>query len=224
MPALKPFEAYTQPSDTGFPGLGRRRVWKAPDVLSHSMLVLTLPRLFLAAQSGEPKPETVAAVETAMDVESVLGPFATVVELASIRRVKLDLHTNTVHIDHASERNGQGRASITLGTPEVADEVFTKLWRRLGTEFSLRQYSSDPWTAARLPVAFMAAAIAFAGIFAIILNALNDLAITQDWPAARVLPNWKLVCGVGGAAVAIAQITLYRRLMRPPERLELFRS
>src|SRR5262245_22997341 len=120
------------PSDTTIPGLSRRRVWAAPDVMSHSLVVLTLPRLYLAPPTGEPKPETIKALEKTIDVEAELGPQSTSIELASIRRVRLDLMRNTVRIDHNLARGGSRKAELVFAKAETADTVFSKLWRRLG--------------------------------------------------------------------------------------------
>src|SRR6478735_1579689 len=125
------------PSDTAIPGLSRRRVWAAPEVISHSLVVLTLPRLYLAAPTGDPKPEQIAALDKVFDIEAVLGPMTTTIELNSIERVRLDLIQQTVRIDHETARDGLQRSEIVFDKPETADTVFSKIWRRLGAEFTL---------------------------------------------------------------------------------------
>jgi hypothetical protein len=199
-------------------------VWTAPDVRSHSLVVLTLPRLYLAPMTGEPKPETVAAIERGGDVEAVLGPLATVVELAGVRRVRHDLLTNTLHVEYTAGGHGRTRAAVTFATAEAADAAFSKLWRRLGDEFKLRPYRPDPWAVARGPVAAILGVVAAAGLLAIGLNALDDLAAARQWEWAGRLPGWQSVCGLAGAAAAGVTVWLYRRLTRPPERLDLVRG
>jgi hypothetical protein len=225
MPAAK---VTALPSDTGVPGLSRRRVWTAPEVTSHAAVVLTLPRLYLLPAPGPAcsplRPDLAAAVETALDVEGVLGPRTTAIELASVRRVTLDLPANTVRVEYAPARGGTLKTPVVFATAELADAAFGKLWRRLGPEFALRPPREDPWAVARAPVAFMAALLAGTGLAGVTLNALDDFALSDQWLAARLLPNWRVVCGLGGAAVAAAQVWLYRRLTAPPERLELVRN
>jgi hypothetical protein len=209
------------PSDTTIPGLTRRRIWTAPEVTSHSVLVLTLPRIYLAPDAGgPPRPDFVKALETAPRIETTLGPLATVIDMTAIRRVRLDLPTNTLTIEHQSAYSKRAETSITFATSELADAVFTKLWRRLGLQFELHTNTSDTWVMARVPLVFMASVFVFTGLFAITLNALMDITPGQS-AITRVLPNWQLVCGVGGALVAAGQVWLYRRVTRPPERLEL---
>ena len=219
MPALLP-----QPSATTPPGLARRRVWAAPDVRSHSLVVLTLPRLYLAPPTGAPKPETVAAIERGGDVEAVLGPLTTAVELAAVRRVRLDLLTNTLHVEYAAGDRGQAGVAVTFATAEAADAAFSRLWRRLGNEFALKPFRADPWAVARGPAAAALAVLAGAALLAVGLNALDDLAAARQWDLAGRLPGWRSVCGLAGAAAAGVTVWVYRRLTRPPERLDLVRS
>lgn len=227
MPVAAPQTPTAVPSDTGIPGLARRRVWAAPDVVSHSLIVLTLPRLYLAPPGPPPKPELVAALESAVDAEAALGPLATAIDLASVQRVKLDLTTNTLTVEYrvgGSQAGGRVRAAVRFAAAETADTVFGKLWRRLGDGCVLQPTAPDPWDVARAPVAFMAALLAGTGVLALGLNAAADVALADRWPVARLLPDWQPVCGLAGAAVAAAQVWLYRRLTRPPERLELVRE
>lgn len=212
------------PSDTGIPALARRRVWAAPDVTSHSLIVLTLPRLYLAPPGAAWRPEAVATIEAAVDVEAALGPLATAIDLATVRRVRLDLPTNTLTIEYTAARAGSAKVAVRFASWEAADAVFGKLWRRLGDGFALRPPRAAAWDVARAPVAFMAALLAGTGLAAVGLNALSDFAPADRWPIARLLPDWRVVCGTGGAVVAAAQVWLYRRLTRPPERLELVRN
>jgi hypothetical protein len=129
MPALTSLP-FRLPSTTTEPNLVRRRVWKAPEVRSHSLVVLTLPRLYLSPMTGEPKPETVAAIEQGGDMEAILGPLATAVELIAVRRVRLDLLDNTLHVEYQAGQ-GKARTAIRFATAEAADTAFSKLSRRL---------------------------------------------------------------------------------------------
>lgn len=209
------------PSDTAIPGLARRRVWAAPDVSSHSLVVLTLPRIYLAPPVGEPKPEKIAALEKSLDIEAVLGPLTTSIELASIQRVRLDLMRNTVRIDHDHPRGGHQRSELVFRKPETADTVFSKLWRRLGGDFTLRPYRPETWELARSPLLVMMAFALATAFVSFGLNAVSDVYGGTDWVTAGWLPGWRAVCVTGGAAVAAAHVWLYRRISKPPERLEL---
>jgi hypothetical protein len=222
MPALTSPPAFL-PSATTEAGLVRRRVWKAPEVRSHSLVVLTLPRLYLSPMTGEPKPETVAAIERGGDMDAILGPLATAVDLIAIRRVRLDLVINTLHVEYQA---GQGKAktAIRFATSEAADTAFSKLWRRLGDEFKLKPFRADPWAVARGPVLAILTLVAATGLLALGLNALEDTAAGQHGTLAGRLPGWRLVCAAGGAAAAGVTVWLYRRLTRPPERLDLMKE
>ena len=78
MPALK-----TQQNDTvevralgtPLPAPSKRRIWAQPEVASHSLVVLTSDRLYLAPLGSDPRPETVAAITAGGDVEVLLGPL-----------------------------------------------------------------------------------------------------------------------------------------------------
>jgi hypothetical protein len=211
------------PSTTTEAGLVRRRVWSAPEVQSHSLVVLTLPRLYLAPMTGVPKPETVAAIERGGDMDAILGPLATAVDLFAVRRVRLDLVVNTLYVEYQTG-HGKATTAIRFATSEAADTAFSKLWRRLGDEFKLKPFRADPWVIARGPVLAILTLLAATGLFALGLNALDDTAGARHWALAGRLPGWQLVCAAGGAAAAGVTVWLYRRLTRPPERLDLVRE
>jgi len=217
-PAVQPDIA-----DTTLPGATRRRVWAAPEVRSHSLLVLSLTKLFVTPDSGPPKPETVSALERGMDVESLLGPAAMTVDLFAIQRLRLDLASNTLAIDYHVGRGTptRHRIAVVFATSEAADTVFTKLWRRLGQGFELTPLKSDWIEVVRTPVAALLGVAAATAAIALGLSALPDAA-----PGALALPvwfDWRVVCGLGGAALALVQVWLYRRFTLPPARLELVR-
>src|SRR5437868_3624134 len=125
------------PVDTAAPGLTRRRVWQAPAVRSHALVALTFSRLYLAPASFTAPPETTEAILAGADLDSVFGPLATVIDLPTVRRVTHDLVSNTLALDYRptlASRSGTiptGQVVIQFDTHEAADEVFTKVWRRI---------------------------------------------------------------------------------------------
>lgn len=220
--ALAPPYARPRPAvDTGIPGLSRRRVWTAPNLVSHSAVVLTLSKLYLGPRIEPlPKPDLATRLEFALDIPEVLGPLATEIPLASVRKVKHQLAENRLVIEYQTAGH-PACAVMQFASSEVADAVFSKLWRRLGETVELVPYRDDPWDLARVPVAFLAGILAGTGMLAITLNAMAD-----GVPLPIAFPSWldwSGVCGLGGAALAIVQVWLYRRLTCPPTRLVLAR-
>jgi hypothetical protein len=213
-------EKFAAPSDTTIPGLAQRRVWQAPDVTTHSLVVLTLPRLYLTPMTGTPKTDVISQVQTVRAVDAFLGPLATAIDLHTVRRVKLDLADNTIALDHHTAHAPHAKTVIGFASAEIADAFFAKLWRRLGDGYQLKTIAPEWWTLARVPVAFTAAVILFTAVLAMALNAVSDAGADRHG-LARVLPNWRAVCVIGGGIVAFAQVWLYRLSTRPPERLEL---
>jgi hypothetical protein len=212
------------PSDTGIPGLTRRRVWARPEVVSHAVLILTLPRIFLAPSNLGIKPEAVRALETALDVESVLGTVGTTIDMSRIDRVQLDLPQNTIRIDYSAPTGSRMKAMIVFGSPETADTIFSKIWRRLGAEFRLQPIRNEIGPAARTPLAVMLVAAVATMLASFGLNAIADVHGGTDWVTAGWLPGWRLVSVIGGAIVAATHVWLYRRIAQPPDRLELIRT
>jgi hypothetical protein len=224
--------------ETTLPGTTRRRTWAFPDVQSHSLVVLTFERLYVAPLAGAPKPEVVAAVELGGDLDELLGPLAVVVDLSAVRDVKLDLLTNTLVVEHAKDRVNTARLAVTFATTEAADACFTKVWRRL-SGFKLRPYKPDAWTAARAPLVLLLAALLVTAGLVLAISVAEDAttarAVEQsetDGPRVVVRHpagllgrlGWRGVCAIGGAAAAGAQVWMYRRLTRPPVSLELVRA
>jgi hypothetical protein len=215
--------------ETTAPGLTRRRIWQAPAVRSHSLLTLTMSKLYLAAAAAAVKPETVKAIETGADLDATFGQLATVVELAKVKRVKLDLVANTLAIEYVRPvPSGSGtigfptaRVVIEFATSETADEVYTKVWRRLGDRFELKSYKRSGWELARVPVAFMAGILVATLALSLVANAVADGGGADGLLKPFASADWRLVCGIGGVALAGMQVWLYRRLNRPPARLEL---
>jgi hypothetical protein len=200
-------------TDTGYPGFTRRRVWRAPEVRSHSLVVLSATRLYLVPLGVDPP----ADVEDAADLGAVLGPTATAIELSAIRRLTHDLLAFTLQLECADRPT-----IVTFATAEPADAVFAMLWRRLGTEFELTPSRPDPWAVARVPVAVLAGLLIATLTLALAASAADDLPANPVTSALRAM-EWRVVCGFGGAALAVVQAILYRRLTRPPSRLALTR-
>lgn len=227
MPALDIY-----PSDTEIPGLVKRRVWSYPELRSHSVMVLTARRLHLAPLAGEPRPEALAAIDKGIDLEKILGPLTTVIDLDGVRRVKLDLLTNSLVIEYTAGGHAGVRATVVFKNADDADACFSKLWRRLGEAFTLAEYKRPSWVLARTPLTLLF------GVLVAIAVAVFGLSVAEDAATARAAEgaaktaidstlswlNWKLVCGVGGVLAAALQVWLYRRLTQPPVRLELVRG
>ena len=224
----------------------RRRTWVHPDLTSHSLLVLTFEQVYLTPNAGDAKPELIAAVEAGADLEQLLGPLAVVIDLVSVRRVRLDLQTNSLFIEYAGGGMGTSRQRVTFATPEAADACFTKMWRRLGDGLQLSPYKRDTWSLVRGPVGLLLGALVATAALALVLSVFEDMASARaasrvDAPGvgelgSRVnLPqsplevllgwlDWRLVCAVGGLVAAVSQVWLYRRLTTPPTNLELVRN
>ena len=220
------------PSDTELPGLMRRRVWSYPELRSHSVMVLTLRRLHLAPLSGEPKPEALAAIDKGIDLEKILGPLTTIIDLDGVRRVKLDLLTNSLSIEYAAAGHGVIRVTVVFKAADDADACFSKLWRRLGETFHLMPYKRPSWVLARTPVTLLLGVLIATAALVLGLNVAEDAAIARAAEGATKTAldgvlnwlNWKAVCAVGGVLAAGLQVWLYRRLTQPPVRLELVRT
>jgi hypothetical protein len=195
-------------TDTTLPAPSRR-VWRAPEVRSHSLVVLTPTRLYLSPPGADAEPG------------DVLGLPATAVELAAVRRVVHDLTADTLRVEYAAGRSAE--AVIAFATPEAADDGFAGLMRRLGPAFELAPPKPDGWAAARGPVAAMLGILAATLALALAASAADDFpAVTAAGQLLQAM-DWRVVCGLGGAALAVVQARLYRRLTRPPARLELVR-
>lgn len=225
MPSLR-----TQPVaiDTVAPGLTRRRVWQSPAIRSHALITLTFARLYLAPANATIRPETAQAILQGGDLESVFGMGGTVIDLPTVRRVALDLEANTLTLDFRdtlTPRSGAiqtGQVVIEFETAEASDELFTKLWRRLGNRLKLHQDRRPTRELIRTPLAAMV------GVLLVTLVSALAVALVADGgkPEAQRLfiPDWRWVCGLGGAAVAALQVWLYRRWTTPPVKLELLPS
>ena len=217
------------PVDTAIPGLTRRRTWAAPDVVSHSLLALTFQKLYLAPAGASVRPETVASIATGADLDAVFGPFGTVVDLSKVTRVRFDLLANSLTLVYpqsggsGSIRSGgssaEARVVIAFANHEAADELYTKIWRRLGDRVELKPYRREVWDLARTPFA-----LTLGVLFATVLMsvAANSAADSDTGPLAWLRPiDWRIVCGAGGATLAVLQVWIYRLFTLPPTHLEL---
>ena len=126
---------------TALPGGTRRRTWANPEVLSHSLVVLTFDRLYTTPLAGAPRPEVLAAADAGHDLDELLGPLAVVVDLFSVRQVKLDLLTNSLSIEYAKGRHGHRAADAGVREPgsgrRVLHEDLAAARRRLHAQTSL---------------------------------------------------------------------------------------
>jgi hypothetical protein len=228
------------------PNQPHRRIWKHPELKSHSLLVLSLDRLHLAPLAGDPKPETVEAAEAGADLDDLLGSLATVVKLSAVRLLRLDLLSNSLVVRYFADKIGPSRLTVTFATPEAADACFTKIWRRLGDGFQLKPYKRDTWSAVRTPLTLLGLVLAVTAAVALMLGVSEEYAAAGSTGAVSVpaagslgtavpLPkaaaesplgwlDWRVVCGVGGAVAAGLQVWLYRRLTQPPAALEVARG
>jgi len=218
--------------DTGIPGLTRRRVWTAPAVVSHSLLALTFQKLYLAPAGSQLRPDIAATIVNGADLDGIFGPLGTVVDLAKVSRVRYDLLNNGLTLEYPqSEGSGairmQGNAAraqvvIEFADHESADEVYTKIWRRLGDRLELKPYRRDYWELGRVPVALMLAVLAATVLAVAAANVADDAGPTAN-PFMTGLQqlDWRWICGVGGAALAVLQVRVYRAFTQPPTHLEL---
>lgn len=218
-------------ADTTLPGLTRRRVWSAPAVLSHSLLALTFQRLYLAPAGQPVRSDIVKTIENGGDLESIFGPFGTVVELASINRVRFDLLKNSLTLEYPQYRglavrprgdSARAQVVIEFANHEAADEVYTKIWRRLGDRMALKPYRRDFWEMGRTPAALMVGVLLATTLLAVAANSAADEGQSESGVLAGLQSfDWRWVCGLGGGILALLQVWVYRLFIQPPTRLEL---
>jgi hypothetical protein len=200
----------------------------------------------LAPLGSDPRAETVAAITAGADVEALLGPLATSIDLAGIQRVKLDLLSNSLFIDYMG-RYSTSRAVVTFATSESADACFTKAWRRLGDGMVLNDSQRDKAALARAPLMLLVMSLLITAALAIVISVFEDFGAARaaaDAGAVAVGPlgekvdaipktplegligwmDWRVICAIGGTVAAASQVWLYRRLTTPPVSLELVRT
>ncbi len=220
------------PVDATIPGRTRRRVWSAPAVTSHSLLALTFQKLHLAPAGSDVRPDTVPAIQNGGDLDAIFGPFGTVVDLASVTWVRFDLLKNSLTLEYPQgagsgairSRGGKACAQVVIGFAdhETADEVYTKIWRRLGDRVELKPYRRHLRELGRLPLAIMAGVLFATALLAVAANVSADGARGDGGLLAGLRRlDWRWVCGTGGAVLALLQVRVYRTFTKPPTHLEL---
>ncbi len=165
------------------------------------------------------------------------------IDLVTIRKLSLDLLTNSLTLDYAGSGIGKSRLRLTFATPETADACFSKIWRRLGEGYQLAPYKPDAWRSVRAPLALLGLILLVTAVLVGMHSIHQDRAATlahpthigadetapavsaarSGWDAVFDWLNWKVVCGASGVAAAGSQVWLYRRLTAPPLALELSR-
>jgi hypothetical protein len=169
--------------------------------------------------------DAVDAILAGADLGGVFGPLGTVIDLPTVRRVTLDLEANSLAVDYRPTLAGgsgsipTGQVVVQFDSYEAADEVFTKVWRRIADRVKLHQHRRPTWDLVRTPLAAIAGVL-----FATLL--LSALAIGvgdsgRPDAAGWAVLDWRWVCGLGGVALAALQVWLYRRWTTPPVKLEL---
>jgi MFS family permease len=212
------------PTDTTLPGETRRQVWPMPDVTSHSLLVLTATRLFLAPASTPPSQETISSLERGGDPNELLGPDAVAIDLAAVHQLTLVLAANTLTIHYTPPGQQPTEIAVTFATPELVDTLFAKLWRRLGDGMTLHPVQPHKWSLLRAPLLVMGTILTLTLALAVTMNAAADGSPPFQTIGLPEWIDWRVVCGLGGAAMAPAQVWAYRRVTQPPARLVLARG
>ena len=206
----------------------KRRMWSYPEITSHSVMVLTPDRLYLAPLGSDPKPEKLEAIADGGDVEALLGSLATTIDLVGVNRVNLDLESNSLVVEYMGRGLGNSRAVLTFATPEAADACFTRTWRRLGNGMKLNDAQRDKVVLARAPLMLLFVTLFATAALAIVLSVFEDFAsaraareagVAADGPLGQTLEipktplegligwmNWKVVCGIGGTIAAASQV------------------
>ncbi len=220
--------------DTTIPGLSRRRLWAAPVLAQHSLLCLTLSKVYLAPAGQDAKPETQQAILNGADLNTAFGEQSIIIDISTIQRVRHKLIDNTLVIDYLRADNKSLRSVGNLAQVlikfshfEAADEVFSKLWRRMGQSYTMKPSKTETWELLRIPLAFMAAIVLSTLTLSLVANSLADgdpHRTGKTFLAPLANTDWRWICALGGAALAATQVWLYRRYTKPPEVLELIAS
>ena len=216
--------------DTTLPTLNGRRLWQAPALRSHAMLVMTAARLHLVPAHVELSPQVRTRIDAGAALDDLLPAATDVVFLPDLLEAELDLSAFTLHLTTADRD-----CDLHFADAETADDVFVKLLHRT---HRLLRLSTDHPNALRLvrgPLGVMSGLLIATLTLALTVSAAADLTSPPGDPTAA-LPwldewlhglarlDWRWVCGLGGAACAWAQLALIRRLRQPPTRLRLSRS
>jgi hypothetical protein len=211
------------------PGFAKRRIWTSPELTTHAAAVLTPARLYLVPGISPPPADSVRAVEAGADPAEAFGSLVTIVNLGSVRSVTHDLLANTVHLDALAGSGMTGtwtsRATLAFAKAEAADALFTKLWRRLGDDYKLRPDRPPLSQTVQSPLAVLAGILIATALLVIAANAAADHGpAAPSWLAPFGTLSWQAIAVAGGIAAAVVQVGMYRRLTRPPQRLELVKS
>lgn len=213
-----------------------RRIWTHPALTSHSAVVLTGTRLYLASNDSPPSPDSLSKLKLGGNPEELLGKALLIIPLAEVIRATEDLETNTIALEYGSREARS--VSITLTDEESTDELFMGLWRRLASEFELNP-DTDRIRSARKPLAVMLGMVLTTFLAAYIVqlaeefhtahavSTTNGTLVLTDSNRVylKELADRRSLCYVaGGIGLAAAQIWLYRRLTRPATCLIIQRS
>ncbi|MGL6073415.1 MAG: hypothetical protein ACRC8S_04540 [Fimbriiglobus sp.] len=213
--------------DTTLPGANARRLWSAPDVVSHQLIVMTLPRLYLLAEEPEDLDGIKRQIAAGADLQPLLEDDAEVFYLADIQRADLDLLGCLVQL-----KTTTGPRELRFANSETADDVFTKLLHRTREQFTLVTNLPSLTERLRTPLGVLAAILLTTTILAVTVNAARDLAPPpgdpeqfSTWQAEwlRTLSrfDWRTICLLGGIASAWVQLEIHRRWRQLPSVMSL---
>lgn len=216
--------------DTPPPGSSSRRLWCAPTLSSHSLILMTATRFYLCPIHMAPTPGVIEALRQGAEPEALLGGTTIAVDYTDVRRVLAELLRDTLTLETGTNRQTAQRITVTFTSAESADEVFTQLLKRIGDSCRLVTDQDDPIALARPTLGVMAGIALSTATLAMTINAIHDVAesapgidIQAPWFAAIAWMDWRVVCAFGGVLLAVIQVWLYRQFTRPPLRLELIR-
>jgi hypothetical protein len=213
--------------DTTLPGANARRVWVAPGVSSHSVLVMTPSRLYAVANDHIPSRETLSAIDAGADLETLFAEHATPILLFELTHVELDLQAWTIEL-----RTGFAEYRLTFTEAETADDVFAKLLHRTRDRLQLVGALPNRFAAIRTPLGVLFGIWLATLLLALTISAAADLAPPPGdpeqanswftiWLQVLAKFDWRHICAAGGIAAGWAQIEIYQRYRRPPGRLTL---
>ena len=194
--------------ETLSPGSMRRRVGAAPLVRSHPLLVLSYVRLHIDdPTNGVPSADALASIEAGGNLDQFLGPDAIQIDLAGVRRLRLDTRAAALMIEYAVT-GGTKSVMIAFALAADAEALFSKIWRRVGEdEFELRNHKPDKVKIARVPLAVGA-----------------GLVTVGCGLAASGFVSWFAGLGLAVAGIAAAGAWASALLSNVPVRLELARK
>jgi hypothetical protein len=213
--------------DTTLPGANARRLWSAPDVVSHHLIVMTLPRVYLLTDEPEDMAGLKRQIAAGADLQPLLEDDAEVFFLTDILRADLDLLAGRIDLHTTT-----GPRELRFANSETADDVFTKLLHRTREQFTL--ITDLPCLAQRLrtPLGVLAAILLTTTILAVTVNAAHDLAPPPgdpeqfttwqaDWLRMLSRFDWRTICLLGGIASAWVQLEIHRRWRQLPSVMSL---